>query len=90
MSTIKFGGFGGKIEQFGGNTAGGKQLVVRSGTVVDAIKIGASSIGGGGGTETVNTTLPLDGIIILYTVINYAVSSTQLFTVLTSISVFIR
>ena len=69
MSKVKFGGFGGKIEQFGGDTAGGKQLVVRSGTVVDAIKIGSSSIGGGGGAETVNTTLPLDGIIILYMVV---------------------
>ena len=68
MTQITFGGFGGKLEHFGGDTTGGKQLVLRSGTVVDSIKVGASGIGGGGGVETVNTTLPSDGIIILYTV----------------------
>ena len=70
MAQAKFGGFGGQLEQFGGDTAGGKQLVVRSGTVVDAIKVGPNGIGGSGGAETVNVTLPSDGIIILYTVLS--------------------
>ena len=67
---INFGGFGGKIEQFGGNT-GGKQLVIRSGTVVDFIQIGANTVGGSGGVDITNVPLPSDGIIILYTVSKY-------------------
>ena len=68
---IKFGGFGGNNQQYGGNS-GGKQLVIKSGNVIDAIKIGSDSIGGAGGvdsvSETVNVQLPPDGIITLYTV----------------------
>ena len=64
---VSFGGFGGKIEQFGGST-GGKQLVIRSGVVVDFIQIGTNTSGGSGGGQTANVTLPLDGNITLYTV----------------------
>ena len=66
---IKFGGFGGWNEPFGG-VVGGKQLIIRSGVVVDSIRIGTDSAGGGGGSEVVNAALPLDGIITLYTVSN--------------------
>lgn len=65
---ITIGGFGGVQENFGGETAGGKQLVIRSGTVLDGIKIGEISAGGTGGSETINTILPSDGTITLYTV----------------------
>ena len=67
---IKFGGFGGWNEPFGG-VVGGKQLIIRSGVVVDSIRIGTDSAGGGGGSEVVNAALPLDGIITLYTVSNF-------------------
>ena len=79
---IKFGGFGGSNQQYGGNS-GGKQLIIRSGNIIDAIKIGSDSIGGAGGvdsvSETVNLQLPTDGIITLYTVVVSAVEQCKLF-----------
>ena len=69
----KFGGFGGNTQQYGGNCSG-KQLIIRSGNIIDAVKIGSDSIGGAGGvdsvSETVNVQLPPDGIITLYTVVS--------------------
>lgn len=68
VQIIKVGGLGGSVERFGGDTAS-KQLIIRSGSVIDSISIGLNRIGGSGGSETVNTILPPDGMITLYTVL---------------------
>ena len=68
MWLMRFGDVGGKESRFGESPVGGKQLIIKSGTVVDSIKLGTNVVGGDGGSETVNLTLPSDGFITLYTV----------------------
>lgn len=60
---LNFGGRGGDFSPIG--DIGGQQILVFSGERIDAIQIGETKYGGGGGQVTASARIPADGKIYL-------------------------